>query len=261
MLPSILGLLLGFYLVLCGLTYIIQEKLIFHPKKLPDNYQFQFSNSFKERNITTRDGTLLNGLQFKVNKPKGLIFYLHGNEGALDTWGTIAQTYTNLHYDFFILDYRGFGKSKGKIYSEEQFYNDVQAAYDILKLDYLESNIVIIGYSIATGPAARLASQNKPKMLILKAPYYSLIDIAKHTYPFLPVFALKYKFKTYEFVQKTTAPIVIFHGEYDEIIYYGSSLKLKAYMKPADQLITLKDQMHNGIDENHDYITALYKLL
>ena len=106
-----------------------------------------------------------------------------------------------------------------------------------------------------------LASRNSPRMLILQAPYYSLVDLTKHLYPFLPAFALKYKFRTSEFVKKTRAPIVIFHGQEDEVIYYGSSTKLKFLLKPGDKLITLTLQGHSGINENPEYIKELKTFL
>jgi len=56
-------------------------------------------------------------------------------------------------------------------------------------------------------------------------------------------------------------PVVIFHGDRDEIIYYGSSLKLKRFFKPGDTLITLHGQAHNGIDENADYLSSLKGIL
>jgi predicted esterase len=56
-------------------------------------------------------------------------------------------------------------------------------------------------------------------------------------------------------------PIVIFHGDRDEVIYYGSSLKLKQLLKETDTLITLKGQSHNGIAENLDYKSELHRIL
>src|SRR5918993_5029201 len=111
------------------MLYFNQEELIFFPTKLPANYTFSFSSNFEERYISTTNGKL-HGLLFKTgtDKPKGLIFYLHGNAGALDSWGEIADTYTNLNYDVFMLDYRGYGKSEGRISSEKQFHDDVQTA-------------------------------------------------------------------------------------------------------------------------------------
>ena len=81
----------------------------------------------------------------------------------------------------------------------------------------------------------------------------------KNLYPILPTFLLKYKFNTYKYLQNTNAQILIFHGKDDEIIYYGSSLKLKEYFKESDKLISLDEQGHNGINYNPKYIDELKK--
>ena len=248
-------------LILCAMLTLNQEELIFFPTKLPANHVFRFNSTFQERYIKTADGQQLHGLLFKADSSAGLIFYLHGNAGDLDSWGEIATAYTNLNYDIFMLDYRGYGKSEGSISSEKQFHEDVQLAYEHVKKEYPEEKIVVLGYSIGTGTAARLAAYNRPKMLILQSPYYSLIDLARKLYPLVPSAIIKYKFNTYEYVEKTKAPVVLIHGDKDEVIYYGSSLKLKSHLKPQDQLITLPGQPHNGFTENPEYIEALQEIL
>src|SRR4051794_5022706 len=110
------------FLVICAVLFFIQEKLIFFPERLHKDYKFDFDQNFEELTIKGSDGVLLNGVLFKTSNPKGLIFYLHGNAGSLRTWGEIAETYTSLNYDLFMLDYRGFGKSAGYINSERQLY-------------------------------------------------------------------------------------------------------------------------------------------
>jgi uncharacterized protein len=256
-----LKLVVIFYLLICGVLYLFQEKLLFFPTELDKNYKFSFAQPFEEISIRTKDDKLLNGLLFTAAKPKGLIFYLHGNAGALDTWGIAAKRYTDLNYDVFILDYRGYGKSEGSISSEQQFFEDIHAAYDVVKKRYHEDSIIVLGYSIGTGPAAYLASVNHPKILILQAPYFSLQDMMKHRYPIIPTFLLKYNFNTNEYLKACEMPVVIFHGDADEVIYYGSSVKLKEAMKSRDTLITLQGQRHNGITDNQQYVQALEKIL
>lgn len=249
------------YIVVCVLLYFIQEKLIFYPQVLDKDYQFGFAQPFEELTIPTSDKSRLHGLLFKTDHSKGLIFYLHGNGGALDSWGEVARTYTALNYDVFLLDYRGYGKSNGVIYSQQQFFDDVQTAYDSLKTRYAEDRIVVLGYSIGTGAATKLASTNNPKLLILQAPYYSLTDMMRHTYPIIPPFILKYKFETNNYIKACRMPVVIFHGDRDEVIYYGSSLRLKTLFKKEDTLITLQGQIHNGITDNLDYKRELQRIL
>lgn len=251
----------GLYVIICVLLFFFQEKLIFFPQKLEKDYKFSFGQKFEELNMKTKDNKLLNGILFKADSSKGLIFYLHGNAGSLSSWGYVAKTYTALNYDVFMLDYRGYGKSEGSLDGQKQFFQDIQIIYDGLKTKYPEGKIIVLGYSIGTGPAAKLASTNNPRLLILQAPYYSLTDMMQHTYPIIPTFILKYKFETNDYLKNCKMPIVIFHGNQDEVIYYGSSLKLKTELKKQDTLITLVGQGHNGMTENPDYIREMQKIL
>jgi pimeloyl-ACP methyl ester carboxylesterase len=179
----------------------------------------------------------------------------------LDTWADIGKHYAPRGYDVFVMDYRGFGKSEGEIYSEEQFYSDVQDCYDAMKKRYDECKIVVIGYSIGTASASMLAATNSPKMLVLQAPYYSLGDMMHNMYPFVPDFLLKYEFENFNFIPKVKSPVLIFHGDADEIIYYGSSLKLKEHFKKTDRLITLPGAGHLGLNSNETYLKELATVL
>lgn len=84
---------------LCGFFYLFQERFIFHPTKLDQNYEFHFDQEFEEINIKTENNKSLNGILFKSDSTKGVIFYLHGNAGALNSWGQLAPLYTNMGYD------------------------------------------------------------------------------------------------------------------------------------------------------------------
>jgi pimeloyl-ACP methyl ester carboxylesterase len=258
------GILLVAYIGLCLAYYFLQEKYLFTNTK-PSSYNYQFNEKHEELTIQARDGKKLNGLLFKTDSAKGLLFYLHGGGHALDRWGTYAKTYTDLHYDIFFLDYRGFGKSEGDVPTEKELYQDVQDAYTDLKKLYPENAIVILGYSFGTAAAAKLASENHPKMLLLQAPYYSGEDAVRNNYPFLfaiiPSFLLKYKLKTYEFIKKVQSPIVIIHGNKDSTFNVSESYRLQKLLKPTDQLIVLDGQGHNNFTTNPDYINALKRIL
>src|SRR5690606_6034267 len=204
--------------------YFNQESMIFHAAKSSHDLVYKFDRPFEELNILSTDGNRLHGLLFKTENPKGLAFYLHGNAGTLEHWSSIAPDYTDLGYDVFLLDYRGYGKSEGNIESEAQFLADVSAAYKTLSVRY--ENIVLIGYSIGTGPATYLASKNNPSALVLQAPYYSLIELADSRVPFVPDFLKKYRFKTNVFLTKVKCPVYIFHGTEDRLILFNHGQRL-----------------------------------
>ncbi|WP_420552497.1 alpha/beta hydrolase [Tenacibaculum aiptasiae] len=249
------------YALLCILLYFFQESLIFFPQELPQGHQFNFNQEFNELSFKSKDGKLLNGLLFKSINSKGLIFYLHGNSGSLNSWGNVAMTYTKLNYDVFILDYRGYGKSQGKIYNQEQLFEDNAIVYNKLKEGYNEDNIIILGYSIGTGLASKLASENNSKHLILQAPYYSLAHLVQQKFSFIPSFILKYKLETNQYLKKCKMPITIFHGDIDNVINLNASLKLKKEFGEQIHLIILENQGHNGITENKNYRNELKKIL
>ena len=264
MIISLLSIDSVLYVVGCAFLYFKQEALLFYPEKLPANYQFHFPGTYREYLTTAPDGTRLSGLLFKTRAPKGLVFFLHGNGGSLAGWGAVAATYTQLGYDVFLLDYRGYGKSGGHISSQAQLLGDVETAYNQLKTDYSEHSIVIAGYSVGTGPAAWLAARQHPRLLLLHAPYYNLADMAAHTiklWPILPGWLLRYPLMTNEFVQQVSAPVVLVHGDHDEIIPYHSSSRLKALLKPADQLITIEGGGHNGLLATPQYQQAIRQVL
>lgn len=249
------------YLLLCTLVYFLQESIIFFPEQLAAEYSFDFDRNFEEINLKTEDGTLLNGILFKADSSKGLVIHYHGNAGSVNGWGNGASRYNSNDYDLFIMDYRGFGKSEGKIHSEAHLFSDAQLIYDEMKKRYSESDIIIEGYSIGSGIAAEIAKNNSPKHLILCAPYYSLKDLMRHKYPILPTFLLKYPLLTHERVPKIKCPITLFHGDADEVIPFNSSERLAKLLKPGDQFIPLSGANHNGVQGHLDYIEGLRVIL
>jgi alpha/beta superfamily hydrolase len=249
------------YIVTVIFFIFTQEKFFFHPEKLPKDYKFNFPNKYEELSIKAADDSVLNGVIFKADTSRGLIFFLHGNSRSMNEFREISKVYTDLKYDLFVLDYRGFGKSQGSIENEVQLSSDIQIAYDNLKSGYDEKNIIIYGYSLGSGLAAKLASANDPRLLILQAPYYSWTDLFTHRCPVIPTFLVKYKLETNKYIKDCKMPIVIFHGDKDNTVYYGSSIKLMKLTKPGDLLITITGGGHTNLTMNQQYIRELGKVL
>jgi uncharacterized protein len=243
------------------LLYVFQENFLFFPEKLPDDFKFEFDQDFEEIQVQTQDNHTLHSILFKSRASKGVIFYLHGNAGSLRTWGQVAATYTALNYDVFMLDYRGYGKSEGRISSEKQLFRDTQTAYDLIKGRYYEKEIIVLGYSVGAGMATHLAASNHPRLLILQASFLSFPDIMRRYMPFIPTFILKYKFENHKYIQACDMPIVMFHGKNDEIIPYESSIKLTKFIDASYRLIPLENQGHNGMTYHPVYLKEIDRIL
>lgn len=258
---TILSLFGIIYLIYVSYIYVNQAEMVFKATKLSADYKFNFDENFEELNIPSFDSKKINGLLFKTQNPKGLVFYLHGNRGMLDTWANNHKIYTDLGYDFFILDYRGFGKSEGEIESEKQVNKDIGIVYNELLKRYDSGKIIIIGYSIGTGVATFLASNVKPKCLILQAPFYNFQEFSKTRVSYFPNFLKKFHFKTNENIVKIKSPVYIFHGNYDKLISFDNSLKLKKLLKSNDKLFELKNEDHFGINQNLEFQEKLKLIL
>lgn len=248
------------YISICSYMYIVQEEFIFHPTVISSNEKLNFTFPYEEINIPVK-GAVLSGVLCKRPNSNGLVFYIHGNTGSLLDQEESAKFYYNLGYDFFSFDYRGFGKSGGKIQNEKQFYQDVQAAYDKMKELYAEQSIHVVGYSIGTASAAMISAKNNPKNLVLIAPYYSLSEITIRNYKILPTFLLKYKFDTYRFIPKISEQILIVHGEQDMTLPFEGSVQLSGLLKPKDIFLPLKNQGHNGLEKNEAFQQKMKEFL
>ncbi|MCT8340365.1 alpha/beta hydrolase [Flavobacteriaceae bacterium TK19130] len=257
-----LGFLVAAFLVLLLGMYLLQEKLIFHPEPLADDYSYSFETPFEEIFIEGTDGARLNGLQFSVDKPKGTILYFHGNAGNLARWGEIGQWFTQFDYNVLIMDYRAYGKSTGSL-SEKALYEDAQLWYDYLKKSTPENEIIVYGRSLGTTFAAKLAAANKPCKAILETPFYSLKDVAKSTFPFLPIGSLlKYQFPTYTFMDDIECPIVILHGTSDSVVPYESGKKLsKTVSESLMTFVTVPEGDHNNLVAFEEYRQAIQHIL
>ena len=128
----------------------------------------------------------------------------------------------------------------------------------MFKKEYDEKNIVIYGYSLGTGPAAVLAQNNKPRMLILRAPYYSMVELTSKYFSYLPIALLqKYKFPVYKNLRNIKCPVLIIHGEKDKKIPVTVAYRLKEQFKPGDNLLIIKNQGHDEFEKNVDYLQKI----
>jgi len=253
-------LFLFFIIFIFAFAYFNQEKLIFFPEKLPENFVFGFANRFEEVFLDTKHGEKIHGLHFRVNKPKGIILYFHGNAGSLRSWGGIAENFIPLGYELFIVDYRGYGKSTGSI-SEKSLLQDGELVYTYLKNKLPEEKIIVYGRSIGTGIAVHLAKIFSPGKLILESPYTNLPDLAKYHYPIIPRFFVRYALSCDQWISEVKCPIYIFHGTYDSIVPFDFGKSL-ARIKPENTtFIPVEGGDHNDLDMFEEYHTKLSAIL
>ncbi|MGB5205653.1 alpha/beta hydrolase [Eudoraea sp.] len=258
----IVVLLILAYIVISALVYLLQDYLMFKPEKLPKDFLFQYEHQeIEEYNVETRDGAIINGLRFKAQQPKGIVFYLKGNSKSIKGWGKFAVDFTRHGYDVLMVDYRGFGKSTGRR-TQKAIKRDMQVIYNKIKENVDEKYIILYGRSLGSGFAAKLASMNNPRMLILDAPYYSLSKVAKKYIPFMPLsILLKFPMPTYKWLQYVNCPIHIIHGTDDKLIPYKTSVKLSKIKPTTTTLYTVIGGGHKNLNTFESYHKMLSEII
>ncbi|MCB0659082.1 MAG: alpha/beta fold hydrolase [Saprospiraceae bacterium] len=251
---------IGVYALICALFYFFQHYFFFRPEILPQSFQYKYPFPFEEIKFTMEDGGTVNGVHFRMPNALGVVFYLKGNSRSIKGWGKFAKDFLGKGFDFFMIDYRGFGKSRGKR-SENILYSDSQYLYKWLAKQYPEDKIILYGRSYGSGIAARIASWNNPKMLILDSPYYSFWHLTRRYGFWLPLrWVLRYKIRTDRFMGKVECPVFIIHGTRDRLIPFAMSERIKAEF-PAIHLIPIPGGRHNNLPAFPAYHEVLYALL
>jgi pimeloyl-ACP methyl ester carboxylesterase len=258
---SAILIVLAIYLAISVVLYYLQDYFLFKPEKLPKDFQFLYENQIvEEYNLETRDGAIINGLHFKVAKPKGVVLYLKGNSKSIKGWGKFAVDFTRSEYDVIMVDYRGFGKSTGKR-SQKAIKRDLQLVYDKIKEQVDEKYIILYGRSLGSGFATKLASLNNPKMLILDAPYYSLTNVTGRYMPFMPLsLIIKYPMPTYKWLKYVNCPIRIIHGTQDKLIPFKGSVKLSQIKPKQTRLYPVIGGGHKNMNTFEEYHKILVEI-
>ena len=254
--------LVAVYVAVNFVVYFWQEKFLFKPEKLPADFEFRYPDvDFMEYNLETVPGVNINGVHFCLDKPKGVVLYLKGNSRSIKGWGRFAVDFTRLGYDVIMIDYRGFGKSTGKR-TEAGIKKDLQFIYDEMKKQVNEKYIIVYGRSLGSGFAAKLASTNNPRMLILESPYYSLKKVAKRYAPFLPLsMILRFPIETHKWLKYVQCPIKILHGTNDRLIPYKTAVKLSKINPENTRLYSIIDAGHNNLYTKEEYHRMLDEIL
>lgn len=251
-------------LVWCAALVFIwfqQEKLLFHPEPLAANFKFDLA--YTSEVYIDVPGAKLHALYLHqpADKSKGIVLFLHGNAGNLETWFTHADFWLTTGYDVLMPDYRGFGKSTGHIESEAQLNDDVMHMWNFVAANYPGKKHVFYGRSLGTGLAAKLATEVSADkapadLLVLVSPYENMIKMGREYYPWVPSFVLRYPLKTDELLPQLHIPILLIHGTSDTLIPIEQSRRL-VKLNPKARLVEINGAGHGDIHNFDDYTNTL----
>ncbi len=240
------------YFLILVFLYFYQRNLLYHPNE--NNYSGdQISVLIEKVKINTKDNIELLGWFHKkdLQKYKTVLFF-HGNAGSLGNRIHKLNHFNNMDVNFLIIAWRGFSGNNGKP-SEEGLYEDGRSAINwLIKKGVKETNIVIYGESLGTGVATHLSQNKNFAGVVLETPFTSMIDAAKVFYPYIPVsFLLKDKFDNKNKIKNINAPVLIMHGEADQIVPFFMGKKMyEIANEPKYSYFTKHDNHMMEYDEN-----------
>jgi uncharacterized protein len=238
------------YAGICVLYFFFQEKVIFVPTWPHDAFEPSLSTPTSQLFLHTRHKGYIHAIHLHVDKPRGLVFYLHGNTGSLRRWQFMAEEISAHGFDVVAMDYRGYGLSKGRR-RESWMHRDAEILFDRVADRYPGLPVIIYGRSLGSGFATRLASRRQADGLILETPFNKLEDVARHYLPFIPVRSLlRYHFRSDRHLRDVQCPVMIFHGTRDIVVPYAFALKLfrSAREGQSVRMVTIVGGKHSNLN-------------
>ena len=181
----------------------------------------------------------------KAEAGKPTILYFHGQAGNLARRSERIRRYRAAGVGILMVAYRGFSGSTGTP-SEKANVADGVFAYDWLIANGIAArDIVVYGESLGTGVAAQVAGQRAVSGIVLDSPFTTLTDVAAERHPLLPVRRFLFdRYETLTHVAKVLAPVLVLHGEEDQIVPLLMGKRVFEAMPGPKRLITYAGGRH-----------------
>lgn len=256
---------------LAFVVYLVQERLIFYPQPLSEARRADVVKRFpsvEEIYLAGQDGTRLHAWLARAPGPgpAPLVLYFGGNaeevSWMLEAIGNTRSGETP-NVTWVLADYRGYGASEGSP-SEAALLADGVALYDYAsKLQGVDPRrMVAFGRSLGSGVAVHLAAERALAGVILVTPYDSLVAVAKHYYPYLPVsWMLKHRFDSIAHAPRLAAPLLCIIAERDQVIPPAHAERLFAAWAGPKRKLALPHSGHNDTDGAERFWPAVREFL
>lgn len=232
--------------------YLFQDWLIFMPAAVSSDNQHHYKSN--EIRFETDDVTLSGWyVDREISKKNPLIIYYGGN--AEEVSNNLWQMQQQLSNALLLINYRGYGDSEG-VPSESNLFKDALFIVDHFTRQHNIDlkNVIIMGRSIGSGVAVYVAHNRSVQGVILVTPLDSLIQVASHYYPIVPVkWLLKHPFDAVSLAPEIQVPVLIIIGDDDRIIANQHSLKMVDAWGGEVHVKRILDAGHNDISNYKEY--------
>jgi hypothetical protein len=226
------------------------NRLLFFPTRgLPSAPGAGAGGAFEEHVFHAADGVRLHGWWLRAPRSRaGHVLLCHGNGGNIADRVPHASILAGAGFDVFLFDYRGYGRSAGRP-SEEGTYADARAAREaLLAIEGVDhARVLYLGESLGGAVALKLALEHPPCGLVLQSTFTGIRDMARRHYPVLPRHLVPDAYPSLRLVPKLRAPLLILHGDRDQIVPVENATALFEAAREPKQLHILSGVGHNDL--------------
>jgi len=235
------------YLALCVALFVFQRALIYYPQPRA------VGTTATLLTLPVAEAQVLVTIRSHEG-PDALIYFGGNAEDVSRNLPGFTQAFPD--HALYLLHYRGYGGSTGSP-SEEAIARDALALFD--QVHATHPHVAVVGRSLGSGVAVRLASQRPVARLVLVTPYNSLEELAARQFRWFPVrWLLKDKYQSWQYAARITVPTVVIAAEHDEVIPRSSTERLLSHFTPGvASLQVVAGTGHNSISESPDYLNRL----
>ena len=235
------------------------DRLIF----FPDAFVPEPPPGVEERWITTADGVRLHAWyapapDVSATHPAGAptLVWSHGNGGNIAGRADVLLQLRAAGLSVLAYDYRGYGRSAGRP-SERGVYLDAEAAYDSERARGTPAErIVCFGESLGGAVAIHLATQRRSAGVAVVSTFTRLTDVARRRYGPLGLLAGT-RFDSLARIQTLAVPVLIAHGDQDEVVPFELGERLFAAAHAPKRFIRAAGTGHNDVFSSPGLIEAL----
>ncbi|MFQ5860448.1 MAG: alpha/beta hydrolase [Dehalococcoidia bacterium] len=226
---------------------MIERYFIYFPEGDVKANPSQFGLAYEEVTFVASDGVELHGW-FVPGQGSETLLWFHGNAGNIgNRLENLKLLHGELGVNVFLFDYRGYGRSHGRP-SEQGTYLDAEAALTYLgsRGDVSLERVIYFGRSLGAAVAVEMGIRHPPRALILESAFPSVPYMARRAYPFFPVWPfLRTRYDSQAKIAKVNAPVLMLHGDQDDIIPIEAGRRLFDAAKEPKEFYTIRGAGHN----------------